>query len=523
MDGSAAARTSAKSATPNPHRETHKRDAVERELLTLWGHINAATYRFIALVAEFDRNEYWSGAGILSCAHWLNVYCGIDRVTAREKVRVARALETLPLISRAFERGEISYSKARAMARTATPETESTLLEIARYGTASQLERLVGHCRSVERREETRQAEQQQLERYLRAHYDEHGALVLNARLPGECGAIVMRAIEAVVKLESRSQARASAESREGDSEQARSADRPSDSAAIGASAESSRVPVTEEQPFDRAGARRADALKRLAEHFLAAESKACPSSAERYQVVVHVDQALLAGTDDTPLSLCELEDGPRLACETARRLACDGHLIGLVESGSGDPLDVGRKTRAIPRAIKRALLARDRHCRFPGCERHRYTEGHHIEHWARGGQTKLENLVLLCAEHHRLLHEGGFGITLDADGEPEFLWPDGRPLLDDRAGHDGRAGHNGRRCGRRQSPDAVDPPRFRGSAQRASDDAERAELELIALNTTCGLDIDAETARTRWSGETLDYSLAVEWLHSKKHGTSLA
>ncbi|MGE3465051.1 MAG: HNH endonuclease [Pseudomonadales bacterium] len=118
---------------------------------------------------------------------------------------------------------------------------------------------------------------------------------------------------------------------------------------------------------------------------------------------------------------------GTRLHPETVRRLACDGGLLTIIESPRGDPLNVGRKTRAIPPSTRRALVARDRHCQFPGCSQERYVEGHHIKHWAHGGETRPDNLVLLCSRHHRAVHELGYRIERTLDGELRFISPGGR------------------------------------------------------------------------------------------------
>jgi hypothetical protein len=137
-------------------------------------------------------------------------------------------------------------------------------------------------------------------------------------------------------------------------------------------------------------------------------------SGGERYQVVVHVDADEGAGV---------LDDGPALAPETAERLACDASIVEIVER-NGEPLSVGRKTRTIPPSIRRALQARDRRCRFPGCDNRRFLHAHHIRHWAQGGETKLANLVLLCSRHHRFVHEAGYSVVSLADGELEFHDP---------------------------------------------------------------------------------------------------
>jgi hypothetical protein len=117
------------------------------------------------------------------------------------------------------------------------------------------------------------------------------------------------------------------------------------------------------------------------------------------------------------------------LPIETVKRLACDGSLITIVEDDDGTPLDVGRKRRTVTTALKRALWSRDRHCTFPGCHNRCYIDAHHIEHWAEGGATSLENLTLLCTFHHTLLHEGGFKTGRDGDGEIYFQRPDGRVI----------------------------------------------------------------------------------------------
>jgi hypothetical protein len=175
-------------------------DRLENEILTLCGHINAAEYRFLKLLADYDRAEGWSRHGVASCVQWLNWQCGIGAVAARERVRTARALESLPLISAAFSRGELSYSKVRAMTRVATPENESTLLTIALHGTATHVEKLVRKYRWVRRQYEAERVEDQYRERFLETFW-ENGALVIRARLPGEVGAIVKQAIEAAVAV----------------------------------------------------------------------------------------------------------------------------------------------------------------------------------------------------------------------------------------------------------------------------------------------------------------------------------
>ncbi|MCY7304185.1 MAG: HNH endonuclease [Thermoleophilia bacterium] len=145
----------------------------------------------------------------------------------------------------------------------------------------------------------------------------------------------------------------------------------------------------------------RVEALLDLAEASLASE---CEPRRERARIVVHIDAAALRADDG---GRSELEDGPLISPETARRLGCDADVVAQVER-DGLPLSVGRSRRTVPASLRRLLEARDAYtCCFPGCERRRHLQAHHREHWAHGGETSLENLVLLCYQHHRLVHEG--------------------------------------------------------------------------------------------------------------------
>jgi hypothetical protein len=170
-----------------------------------------------------------------------------------------------------------------------------------------------------------------------------------------------------------------------------------------------------------RLSEQRADALVLMADTLLASEPNA--RGGDRYQVVVHVDSASLRDGQGES----ELSDGAPIAAETARRIACDAAIVPLLER-AGRPLSVGRKTRSVPPALRRALASRDRGCRFPGCTNHRTVDAHHIEHWANGGATSLDNLVELCRHHHRLLHEGGYTVT-KAGAQFVFRRPDGRQI----------------------------------------------------------------------------------------------
>lgn len=390
---------------------------LEDEITTLCAHLGAAEHRLLMAIAEFDHRGGWNGLGIASCAHWLSWKCGLSLPAAHEKVRIARALRELPQLSAAMSRGQLSYSKARALTRVATPANEASLLELARQGTASHIEEVVRRYRKVQRLAEAAEAAKVQRSREVRYRWDEDGTFVLTARLPPEQGALVLKALEAAVdalregeRAEER-KADSSAEDSYHDST-AVPPDRTDASSAHSSVEDSPRIRRTPAPTLnataDSHAARRADALVLLAETTLRRGPAGLPA-AERHQVVIHIDATALAGA--TQDAQCELECGPALAVETARRLLCDASTVVMHEDATGTVLDVGRKTRTIPTALRRALQSRDRGCRFPGCTNKRYTDAHHIEHWADGGETNRDNLVLLCAVHHRLVHEEGFTI----------------------------------------------------------------------------------------------------------------
>jgi hypothetical protein len=170
---------------------------------------------------------------------------------------------------------------------------------------------------------------------------------------------------------------------------------------------------------------RRADALARVAESYLAHDVLESPGT-DRQQVVVHVAAETLR---KSVAGCCKLEDGPSIAAETARRFSCDASIVNLIEDENGEPLDVGRKTRNISAPLRRLLTARDKGCRFPGCGNARYIDMHHIKHWANGGETKPSNLLSLCRHHHRAVHEGGFDVMVLDDGALRFVQPNGNAI----------------------------------------------------------------------------------------------
>jgi Domain of unknown function (DUF222)/HNH endonuclease len=392
---------------------TRPLETLEREISSLATQIHAATCRWLCLVAEYDAREGWAPWGCRSCADWVAWQCGIAPGVAREHVRVARRLIELPLIRAAFAEGELSYSKVRALTRVENVEREQDVLDLARHATASQLERLVRAYRGVVTAERT--AAGRRPERWLSFDHADDGSLLLRGRLPAEEGALVMAALQAAQDWLAQRDVPAGTPGPE-TTDDVPAGTRPGGAPDVPAETPRRSVPEA-----------RAEALIAVADAFVSAGTEwGGRTGGDRYQVVVHADAAALSG--EQPGGRCELDDGSPLAIQTVRRLACDASLVQLLER-AGQPLRIGRKTRTIPPALRRALNARDRGCRFPGCGSRRYLDAHHIEHWADGGATDLDNLVHLCGHHHRLLHEGGYRITRAPGGRIVFHRRDGRPI----------------------------------------------------------------------------------------------
>ena len=430
-----------------PTCSTDDLDRLGDEIAELSAHLEAATARLLDLIREFDTRRGWS-QGFRSCAHWLTWRVGLAPGAAREHVRVAKALGRLPRLAQALARGELSYSKVRELTRVASPETEERLLAVGRAGTAEHVERIVRAWRRVDRITEARESQQQHRSRALHVYQDEDGMVTVRGRLEPEVGAVLLQALAA---------------GREALYHKARAQ---TFDALADVSAET--PPMAQQQ---------ADALGLLAETAL--HHGLDPGApGERYQVVVHVDAEVLADAEAPGQSV--LEDGPRVPAGTSQRLACDASRVVMRHDAEGRIVEVGARTRTIPPALRRALHHRDRGCRFPGCAV-RFGQGHHIRHWAQGGPTTLSNLAMLCRRHHRAVHEEGYQLNRQADGELRFCRPDGRAL-----------------------PDVPPPPKVPG---------DPVEI-LRAQSEADGLHLHARTAMPNWLGEPLDVAYAIDVLH---------
>ena len=565
-------------------------------------HLDAAMHRLLTDLREFDAKGGWFHAGARTCGEWLSWRVGWALGSAREHVRVAKALGGLPLIDEALRIGEMSYSKVRAMTRVATSENERLLLADARLVTGEQLAKICRKYALVCRhdRDKLRPSDERD-RRYVRRRDLADGMVRIEANLHPDEAAIVWAALDRSVKnmydaefdreeptesvpagtLTSDSSAtgepsepgtgvpagtsrmdsaatgaheaeivpagtssiegvlkRPCAENRGNGCEptfpQTRRRPRTAflrspvseaiRSVRAGMSAAGVTEPVSEvtrnvpagtssidsttstKRPLGRTGKRRdanvpagtsassakeepkrvqfdrADGLVAMAHRFALGEHQDCSP----IEVVVTVPaSALRSGAANDITQVGVLPDGDCIHSETARRLSCDAGIVEMVEDEHGQPLSVARRARSIPAAIKRALIKRDRMCRFPGCTNRLWIDGHHIEHWADGGETKLDNLVLLCTRHHRFVHEYGYRVDFDDQGEPRFFDPKGRRAHDV-------------------------PPRL------TRDDLG---YEWV-LHHNKDFGITADSQQPQWDGQTVPYDEIVYYLYRADEGT---
>ncbi|WP_138757079.1 HNH endonuclease signature motif containing protein [Modestobacter altitudinis] len=359
----------------------------------------AATAAWLSLVAEFDERRGWQGVGIQSCAHWLAWKCSLTPGTARQHVRVARALRQLPATATAFAAGELSYSKVRALTRVAEPGTEAELVEFARHATASQVERTVRAWRRADDVDASRVRDRRRFSWWT----EEDGMLSIQLRMEPEAGAELLASVESLAERDARRD-RAARKRSAGD---------------VGEPAEDPDEVV----PLAVTTERRCRALTQLAS--AAAEADRRAGDPPRREVVVVVDAAVLA--EDEAGGRAALEGGPALTPAQARRLACDAAVTAIV-TDRGQVLAQGRARRFATRAQRRALLMRDGGCAVPGCEETRVERlhAHHLRSWLAGGRTDVSNMVLLCDVHHGVVHDEDIRLSRPG-GRLVAVAPDGR------------------------------------------------------------------------------------------------
>jgi hypothetical protein len=334
-------------------------------------HANRELLHGIALA---DRAEAWRDSGARDMAHWLAMRYGISEWKARRWIAAAYALEHLPRTSEAFVSGSLGLDKVVELTRFATPGTEDRLLRWAERVSCA----AIRHRGDLEARRQIEEVQQAEQRRFLQYWYTED-SFGLRGELPAAQGAIVAKALERVAET----------------------------------------IPVmpgAEEDPYP-ADARRADALVALCSARIGADP-----DPDRATVVIHAQlEGLMDGSGG-----CEIEGGPVIHPETARRLLCSARVQTVIEDSRGEVIGLGRMRREPPAWMVRQLTHRDRGCRFPGCGIRRFAQAHHLQWWSRGGRTELENLALVCSFHHTLVHELGWSISREEDGELGWFQPDG-------------------------------------------------------------------------------------------------
>jgi Domain of unknown function (DUF222) len=355
-----------------------------------WLHLDAAMHQLLVNLRAFDERGGWCVQGFQSCAHWLSWRVGWDLSTARDRIRVAHQLAGLPKVEAAMAAGELSYSKARAIARVATPHTEELLVQYAEYAPAAQMEKICQKLRMVERATEEKESGRRPdpEERHVQARSRDDGMVCVKAVLRPEEAAMSMQVIQVAAR---------SCREDENPKRQANRAD-----GLMAVIQSYARGDQSERTPVELIVTVPSSALE---EKGVSAECSECAAS-------------LISERSSSPeISV----NGVSLSGEAARRLACDAGIVEVQVNERGEPLSVGRRTRTIPAAIKRALLVRDKTCRFPGCSNRLFLDGHHLQHWADGGETKLENLALMCTFHHKSLHQHGYSVEVAPGGALVF------------------------------------------------------------------------------------------------------
>ncbi|MFZ9630094.1 MAG: HNH endonuclease signature motif containing protein [Ilumatobacteraceae bacterium] len=400
--------------------------------------LTAYEYRWLCDVAEFDRRRGWMQWEQVSCAAWLSWQVGLDARSAREKVRVARALERVPLVAAAMSRGHLCYSKVRALTRVVTPATEQALLELALESTTAQFERIVAATRRATQVAEA-DAARIRRERCLHHLVEPDGSVTITLRLTGDDGAVFLAAVERFV-----------AERVPGDPIEpvaARRADAAVSMALAASATEPSLAPpalVTVH--VDCTGARattasptdEADAIGATAPSPAAAPIGHDPSVID----TVHVNRRAPAVDDriegagpadlstshavEVPPCTVDVGDSAVPVAPAAVLRACCDAVVEVVTHHADGEVTMSRRAGVVRGTQRRAVLARDRHCQFPGCTRSAGVEVHHLVHRAHGGGNHPDNLVVLCRSHHHRLHDDHWSARRTVRGL-EFTAPDGR------------------------------------------------------------------------------------------------
>jgi hypothetical protein len=436
-------------------------------------------YTLLELLGEFDAIgaiRYWND--FKSLAHWLSWSCSMTPGVAREHVRIAKALRRMPTIGGLFREGKLSYSKVRAITRVVDVVDEHRLAELALTATASQLARMIAGFRSADGMRIGQQAK-----RNMSWHEREDGMIDVRARLPKDEAAVLLAAIAAAKDQFGQLPAKPDP-CAESDVQLAPDAVSYSNADAL---LDMARV-FLNTAPEDRSGEDRTLVVVQVSAENLA---KSVPAGTPEARPAGVDPVRNVPGGMSAQSAVCHIDAVGSIEPATAQRLACDNPTLGALIDEHGKVLALGRTRRLVSKALRRALMIRDKMCRYPGCHQTRHLDAHHVIPWIRGGSTDLDNLILLCRWHHTAVHEGG--VTITSDGESwVFTKPDGQPCdwwVDEQ-----------------------------NLARHLDFALRRRNQQLDQLAAVDSFQHpDARTIRPRWAGETFDLHACVQTLFTIK------
>lgn len=337
--------------------------------------IAARQRELLETLAELETHRAWLDDGAHDMTHWTAMQLGVSRWKADRWLGAGRAFAWLPATADALESGELGLDKVVELARFAEFDDEDALVRWAGRVSSGAIRRTA----DLRCRDRARETEEVERTRWLEWRYADDGRrFLLDGEFPVAQGAVVAKTLE-------------------------RLAD---------------HIPAMPGEEGERlVGARRADALVALCSARLANDD-----DQDRATVVVHADLDVLTDEDANAL----LDGGPVIGGTTVQRLLCNARIQTVVEHPDGTVMGLGRLSREPTAWMMRQLRHRDDGCRFPGCDARRFTQAHHIEWWSKGGATDLENLVLICSFHHKLVHEHGWSIERSDGGDLVWRRPRG-------------------------------------------------------------------------------------------------
>jgi hypothetical protein len=352
-------------------------DDLEVGIGHFFGLVSAGLGKACLWLREVDRRQMFLADGAPDLVQWCSARFGLAHSTARRLVDTAKRLADLPVLSLRLEAGDLSFDQVEAISKVARAETEEALIDDALGLTVSGLERMARRANPPSNQEAVDQSANQYL--YIQRTLDGVAGTLRAGLLSSD-----LDVVESAVRKRAE------------------------------------RMPVNPDTGvFDPWPQRMADGLVEVC-------ATTGDETGAKAQVTIHADLSYLVegGSETSGSGFAESELGSLLANETARRLACDS-IVECVVYHKNNPLGVGRRTRTVPRWLRRLLQHRDGGCRFPGCGRSIFVHAHHIIHWVDEGPTDLDNLILLCGFHHRFLHEYGWSVVKTEYGF-DFRRPDG-------------------------------------------------------------------------------------------------